>query len=103
MPNLAFTPQKARTASLSVTAATGNVDVGTSSSCLVLTNIGSSTCYVELGTTSAITAVATTAFPVLPASQVIISRNPSYRYVAAICGGADTTTLRITPSEGSNV
>jgi hypothetical protein len=78
------------TVTLAVTNATGNIALGNSGDIVVLQNTSTKTCFVKLGGPT-VTAT-TTDFP-LQSGFCIAFDMSSYTYVAAICGGSDTTTL----------
>lgn len=103
MAHHAFRPNPAATVTLAVTATTGNVQVQTDRHArhLRVWNSGTKTAYIEFGIDNTITASATTGCPV-PSGVVEIFSAP-FPYVAAICGGSDTTSLYFTVGEGSIV
>lgn len=90
------------TISLSVTASNTQGTVTGNGTVLLLTNLGSNTCYFRTGTAAA---TATTADrPVLPNSQVLVPRGTMQPtetcYVAAICAATESCTLKVTPGYG---
>lgn len=91
----------AATATLSVTATTGsvtfNVNATAPSPHARVYNQGTKDCYIKFGN-SAVTA-AVTDMPVKAGSTFVFNCH-GQKYIAAICGGTDTTTLLITPGEG---
>lgn len=83
---------------LAVTATSGVATVASTdvSNTLCLTNTGTKTCYVRVSNSNSPTLTAvTTDLPVLAASQVLLARPAGATYVAAICGGVETTTLLV--------
>lgn len=93
---IALTPGP--TASISVTSTTGNVAIATAQPQLLLTNIGSTICYIKTGTDSTVEA-AVTDMPVLANSAIVITRPAQHDYIAAITASS-TTTLKITQCTG---
>lgn len=94
---LPFTP--ASTASISVTATSASASVVAGCQQVRMYNSGTKDCYVRWGV-GAQTAV-TTDMP-LKAGTVEYFTKGFADTVAAICGGADTTTLLITSGAGGN-
>jgi hypothetical protein len=93
-----FNPVYGSGQTLSVTATSQQVTFGQRNFAVTLTNMGNKTCYVRIGTG---TVTATTAdYPVLSGTQVSISKSLDASVLAAVCGGADTTTLHIIAGEG---
>jgi hypothetical protein len=93
-----FGPKYGSGQTLSVTATSQSVTFGKSNWALTLTNLGDKVCYVRTGN-GTLTAV-TADYPVLPLSQVSLSKNYDDDKLAVVCGGAETTTLHIIPGEG---
>jgi hypothetical protein len=93
-----FGPKFGSGQTLSVTDASQQVTFGANNWAVTLTNLGTDVCYVRTGNG---TLTATTAdYPVLPLTQVSISKNYYDDKLAAICGSGDTTSLHIIQGEG---
>lgn len=92
-------PSPGGTVTLSVTSTSSNslitVPTGNVKQKLKLTNGGSKTCFVRLGVNNSVAALVASDMPVLAGESQIIDAG-AYTYIAAICGGADTTTLYVT-------
>lgn len=91
----------AANATLSVTATTGNVAVGSANqgSTFQFCNIGTNICFVKSGTSNAITA-ATTDIPVPSGAILTYTFPPETTHIAAICLATQTATLYISRGEG---
>jgi hypothetical protein len=100
-----FRAETAATVSLAVTNASGRVAVFgtapdvTSEPCVRLYNAGSSTVFVEFGT-SAVTAAVASGFPLPPGAIEVFRVDRSQVQVAAITA-AGTATLYATPGYGA--
>lgn len=93
-----FGPKYGSGQTLSVTDASQSVTFGARNWALTVTNLGSDVCYVRTGNG---TLTATTAdYPVLPLSQVSLSKNYDDDKLAAVCGSGDATSLHIIQGEG---
>jgi hypothetical protein len=94
-----FSPGSKATVTLAVTASTGNVQVEATEiyHAMILYNAGTKDCFIELGETNAVTASATQSMPLKAGASRLVIAAP---YVAAICGGTDSTTLWVTPGDG---
>lgn len=93
-----FNPRYGNGQTLSVTATSQSVTFGKNNWAVTLTNLGSSVAYVRVGSGTQ-TAVAAD-YPVLPLTQVSISKNYDDDTLAAVCAATQTTTLHIIPGEG---
>ena len=81
----------------SVTTASASSAVGAGSMSLVVTNTGSNTVWVRTGLTGL---TATTAdYPILPTSQVSISKPLDHTHIAYLTA-TSTSSLHIIPGEG---
>ena len=93
-----FGPKYGSGQTLSVTATSQSVTFGANNWAVTLTNLGSSVAYVRIGNG---TIAATTAdYPVLPLTQVSLSKNYDDDKLAVICAAAQTTSLHIIQGEG---
>lgn len=120
-PPLPFAPDSAytapgqtetqNTATLAVTASSGNVAINMNGAQQVeLNNDGPSTCFVVFGVDNTIAATvpstSTGSYPVKPGECKIITFAPSIapliKFVAAICGTGLTTTLYASPGVGAS-
>jgi hypothetical protein len=91
-----FNPAYTKGVVVSPGAASARTLIGAGQGALLLTNTGSNICYVRAGGAAV---VATTAdVPVLPNSQVSITKTIDDAYVAYI--SASGTTLQVLPGEG---
>lgn len=93
-----FGPTYGAGQTLSVTDTSQIVTFGGRNWALTVTNLGSSVAYVRTGT-GALTAT-TADYPVLPLSQVSLSKVYTDDRLAAVCGSGATTSLHIIPGEG---
>lgn len=102
------------TVNLAVTNSSANVAIPTSAPALgpnpadtvIVQNVGTKECFIAFGTLSTVTAVVpttsnTVGFPIQPTLAVnyhfpLLNNG----FIAAICGGSDTTTLRISVGHG---
>lgn len=66
----------------------------------ILTNLGSQTVFVAIGT-SATTCTATTGFPIPGGQYRTITVNRGRTAIYAICAASQSTTLSCTPGNGS--
>lgn len=101
------------TVPLSVTATSSSVKFFNKASKLnydvIVTNAGTKTAFIQFGDTTAVAVVPSTtgtigATPVLPGAIYTFQKNTDAVQCdtcAAICGGADTTTLYFTSIQGS--
>jgi len=88
----------AGTVNLSVTNSTGNVALSSLyADIIVVQNTGSKTCFVKFGGNN-VTA-ATTDFPI-PSGTTVALDPSGFGYMAAICGGSDTTTVYASACNG---
>jgi hypothetical protein len=94
-----FNPAWGSGTTASVTATSGNVLRGLGSKSLCLTNLGTDVAYVRTGVGSSLTAT-TADYPVLPGSQVSITKGMDDNYVAYICAATESTSLHIMAGEG---
>lgn len=95
-----FGPQLGETVSISATDTSGSTTISMNhGGSLVVTNSGSSLCYISFGQGSAPTAT-TSDYPVLATSQQTITVPEDVTHVAAICESGDTTTVKFSPGEG---
>jgi hypothetical protein len=93
-----FNPRYGSGQTLSVTDTSAQVTFGQGNFAVCLTNLGADVCYVRIGRG---TVTATTAdYPVLPLSQVSISKSLDDSVLAAVCGAGDSTSLHIIAGEG---
>lgn len=71
---------------------------------LLLSNLGTKTCYIEFGAVSISTVATTAGMPIAAGNQVVVKRDV-YRdlFLSAICGGSDTTTLNVIPGAGESI
>jgi hypothetical protein len=92
-----FNPAYTQGQTISVTSTSAPITIGRGSMSLVLTNLGTTTCYVRVSTG---TVAATTAdYPVLGNSQVSITKDGDMNTVSAITASG-TTSLHVIPGEG---
>jgi hypothetical protein len=94
-----FSPIWGSGATVSVTATSGNSLRGFGSKSVCLTNLGDKTAYVRTGRHSGVAAT-TADYPVLPGSQVTITKPQDDDYVAYICAATETTSLHVMFGEG---
>ena len=94
-----FNPAWGSGTTASVTASSGNSLRGLGSKSLCLTNLGTDVAYVRTGVGSGTTAT-TADYPVLPGSQVSITKGMDDNYVAYICAATESTSLHIMAGEG---
>jgi hypothetical protein len=94
-----FNPAYGSGQTLSVTATSQQVTFGRRSRAVTLSNLGSSVAYVRIATEGAATAT-TADYPVLPNTQVSISKGEDSSVLAAVCAATQTTTLHIIAGEG---
>ena len=93
-----FGPKYGSGQTLSVTDASQSVTFGKNNWALTVTNLGSDVCYVRTGN-GTLTAV-TADYPVLPLSQVSLSKNYDDDKLAVVCGSGDSTSLHVIQGEG---
>ena len=92
-----FAPAYTQGQTISVTSTSAPITIGRGSASLVLTNLGTTACYVRVSTG---TVAATTAdYPVLGGSQVSINKDGDMNTVSAITASG-TTSLHVIPGEG---
>ena len=86
---------------ISVTTTTANVEIAVPSNNeqLALTNTGSTICYVNIGATAALSAATTAGYPILPTSQILLTKKLDDKFVSAITA-ASTTSLHVMPGDG---
>ena len=99
MINMTFNPAWGSGTTASVTATSGNSLRGLGSKSLCLTNLGDKVAYIRTGVGSGLTATAAD-YPVLPGSQVTITKGMDDNYVAYVCAATETTSLHIMSGEG---
>lgn len=87
------------TVTLSVTSTSSNVALSRQSGILLIQNAGTKTCFVTTGIGSG-TVATTSSLPILANGSFTVRNYNLNTYVAAICGGTDTTTLYVTSTEG---
>lgn len=93
-----FGPTYGAGQTLSVTDTSQVATFGRRNWAFTVTNLGADVAYVRTGTGSI---TATTAdYPVLPLSQVSLSKVYDDDRLAAVCGSGATTSLHIIPGEG---
>jgi len=97
-----FTPSAAGSVTLAVTNASSAATLGANNGDQILvSNIGSNVCYIQLGVgTTTATALVATSMPILPNSQVIVTRAIGATSIAAITSSG-TSTLVFTPGFGN--
>lgn len=80
---------------------TGTVALATTSALrqIEITNAGTTTIFIEVGT-SAITAAVATGYPILAGQTKVISVDPSSTHLACIHAGSSTHTLYVTVGRG---
>ena len=94
-----FAPSGNYTSPMSVTSTTSEIAIPAGSPAVILvSNVGIDPAYVNLGTTSGVTAT-TADVPIGPGAAVALTVG-SNTYIAAITGGSDTTTLNIAGGSG---
>ena len=92
-----FNPAYTQGQTISVTSTSAPITIGRGSMSLVLTNLGTTPCYVRVSTG---TVAATAAdYPVLGGSQVSINKDGDMNTVSAITASG-TTSLHVIPGEG---
>lgn len=96
-----FGPVLASTKTLSATDSSSSVALDDNGSHVVITSpAGNDVAYVILGG-SGVTAT-TTQFPILPNSQVMLTRDVNTQtHIAAICASTETASLLISTGEGT--
>lgn len=96
----AFAPGTLNTVSLSVTTTSGNVQIQPANNAphVRVVNTGTKVAYIEFGSANTVSASATASMPILGGTSEIFSC--AYPYIAAICGGSDSTTLFFTTGSG---
>jgi hypothetical protein len=94
-----FNPAYGSGQTLSVTDASQQVTFGRRSRAVTLSNLGLNVAYVRIGLDGTVTATAAD-YPVLPGTQVSISKGADSSVLAAVCAAAQTTTLHIIAGEG---
>jgi len=102
---VAFRPESV-SSTIAVTNASQRVALNGSTNNIYLANIGTKECFIALGDAT-VTAVAGGASTLaadgsmsIPAGFYGVISRGRQSDIAAICAGADTTTLRVTPGEG---
>lgn len=91
-----FIPQYGRTVSVTSSGSSNSTSITGVSPTLVLTNTGSTLCYVKLGT-GAVTAT-TSDLPILPGSAIVVSRAITEDVIAVYC--ATSGNVLATPGDG---
>lgn len=113
-----FAPSGLPTVTLAVTATTGNVALGNRAATsqdasptpdgegtfpggfsVRVMNGGTKTMFVTFGG-STVTATVAAGTPMLAGTAEVFTVNPNATYIAAICGGSDSTTLYATTGQG---
>jgi hypothetical protein len=94
-----FSPIWGSGTTASVTATSGNSLRGFGSKSVCLTNLGSSVAYVRTGVGSGVAAT-TADYPILPLSQVTITKPQDDDYVAYVCAATQSTSLHVMFGEG---
>ena len=94
-----FNPTYGSGQTLSVTDASQQVTFGLRNRAVTLTNLGVNVAYVRVGISGTLTAT-TADYPVLPGTQVSVSKSADSGVLAAVCAAAQTTTLHIIAGEG---
>lgn len=91
-----FSPINGSGVSISVTSFTQNTffNASIAGTAVLLANTGTKTAFVRLMATSATAQALTSDMPIPGASYIVIDRGAA-TWVAAICGGTDTTTLQV--------
>ena len=86
---------------ISVSSTTANVEIAepSNNTTLVVTNTGATTCYVNIGSTAALSAATTAGYPVLPTSQILLTKRLDDKFVSAITASS-TTSLHVMPGNG---
>lgn len=84
---------------LSVTDASQFIVFGARSRAYVVTNLGSNVAYVRVCDETVSTAT-TADYPVLPLSQVSLSKSQVSDRLAVVCAATQTTTVHVIPGEG---
>jgi hypothetical protein len=94
-----FAPSGNYTSPMAVTAVSSEIGIPSGSpSVILVSNVGVDPAYVNLGTTSGVTAT-TADVPIGPGAAVALTVG-SNTYIAAITAGSDTTTLNIAGGSG---
>lgn len=93
-----FQPAAAGGQAVSPGAAAATITTGRGNKQICLTNTGANICYVRTGFTGSVIAASTTAYPVLPNSQVVISKDQDHDVLSHI--SASGTTLSVVPGDG---
>jgi len=94
----AFAPNYAGAISVSPGTTTASTSCGQGSGVIVCTNLGSVVVYVKTGI-STVTATTTTSYPILPLTQVSLSKSDQDTHVAYITASG-TGSLHVMPGEG---
>lgn len=92
-----FNPAYTQGQTISVTTTSAPITIGRGSTSLVLTNLGTTACYVRVSTGTV--AATATDYPVLGGSQVSINKDGDMNTVSAITASG-TTSLHVIPGEG---
>jgi len=101
-----FAPRPGASVGLAVTASMERKQVSSDVEVdLLMYNQGAKDCYIEIGGSTVTATVTTTSasgsMPIKAGDSRIIRSLGGSVYVAAICDGTDTTTLMVTPGNGS--
>lgn len=90
----------ATTANISCGVSSTNVQLTGNGTAVEIYNSGSVTCFIATGTTSAITASASTGYPIPPGVTKIIGVPSEQRWIAGITSSG-SATVYFSPGEGS--
>jgi len=85
------------TSNIAVTSTTSTVALTNTSDVVVCQNVGSKLCFVKLGPAN-VTAT-TSDFPI-QAGGIVSLDQQGFTYIAAICGGSDSTTIYTSVAAG---
>lgn len=89
---MALSPVTGAGISIDADDTTGSASLGSAGYHVIVSNAGSSGCYVELGTS---TVTATTADLYIPAGQTfVLARALTQTHIAAICDSGESTTVK---------
>jgi hypothetical protein len=88
----------ASNATIAATSTSANANIGSVSDIVIVQNVGTKICYVRLGGANVV--AATSDFPVQP-DYVVALDSGGNQYIAAICGGSDTTTMYASACAGN--
>ena len=92
-----FTPVYGSGVTVAPNGTSARSSISDSGAIALITNTGSSICYVRTGDS---TVVATAAdYPVYPSNQVTVSKQPGDDYIAYITGG-DTGSIHVMSGDG---